>query len=212
MLYTSCGAKGSAWLSDRRLLEQLVSKIGAHFRSNPLRENREGLFRPPNSISGASRADSSGSGHLPEQENTVRDSGSDAGATIHASFRPLHRAAAGRLRTIYKKRLFSRGGSGERRTKWAGSGPVVGRSRFTSGSLLGRPYFGSLPAHFGPLLCHTPSPRKQSSVRNLERGAPGQQGNVEDMDAGRRDAASHHADAAGEQGGVGSEQGGVEQG
>jgi hypothetical protein len=40
---------------------------------------------------------------------------------------------------------------------------VVGRSRFTSGSLLGRPYFGSLTvhyrptsAHFGPLLCHTP--------------------------------------------------------
>ena len=36
------------------------------------------------------------------------DSGSDAGARIHASFRPLHRAAAGRLRTIYKKAsLFS---------------------------------------------------------------------------------------------------------
>ena len=34
------------------------------------------------------------------------DSGSDAGASIHASFRPLHRAAAGSLRTIYKKRLF----------------------------------------------------------------------------------------------------------
>jgi hypothetical protein len=30
------------------------------------------------------------------------DSGSNAGATIHASFRPLHRAAAGSLRTIYK--------------------------------------------------------------------------------------------------------------
>ena len=29
------------------------------------------------------------------------DSGSDAGASIHASFRPLHRAAAGSLRTIY---------------------------------------------------------------------------------------------------------------
>ena len=36
------------------------------------------------------------------------DSGSDAGASIHASFRPLHRAAAGSLRTIYKKRPFSR--------------------------------------------------------------------------------------------------------
>ena len=35
------------------------------------------------------------------------DSGSDAGASIHASFRPLHRAAAGSLRTIYKKRPFS---------------------------------------------------------------------------------------------------------
>ena len=35
------------------------------------------------------------------------DSGSDAGASIHASFRHLHsRAAAGSLRTIYKKRLF----------------------------------------------------------------------------------------------------------
>ena len=48
----------------------------------------------------ASRADSSGSGHLPEQENTMGDSGSDAGASIHASFRNLHRAAAGSLRTI----------------------------------------------------------------------------------------------------------------
>jgi hypothetical protein len=37
------------------------------------------------------------------------DSGSDAGASIHASFRHLHsRAAAGSLRTTYKKRLFSR--------------------------------------------------------------------------------------------------------
>ena len=52
---------------------------------------------------------------------------------------------------------------------------------------------------------------EEAEIRNLERGAPRQQGNVEDMDAGRRDAASHHADAAGEQGGVGSEQGGVEQ-
>ena len=34
------------------------------------------------------------------------DSGSDAGASIDASFRHLHRAAAGSLRTIYKKRLF----------------------------------------------------------------------------------------------------------
>ena len=62
----------------------------------------------PKSISGASRADSSGFGHLPEQVNTMGDSGSDAGATIYASFRPLHRAAAGRLRTIYKKRLSFR--------------------------------------------------------------------------------------------------------
>lgn len=52
---------------------------------------------------------------------------------------------------------------------------------------------------------------EEAEIRNLERGAPRQQGNVEDMDAGRRDAASHHADAAGEQGGGGSEQGGVEQ-
>ena len=36
------------------------------------------------------------------------DSGSDAGASIHASFRPLHRAAAGSLRTIYKKRVSFR--------------------------------------------------------------------------------------------------------
>ena len=35
------------------------------------------------------------------------DPGYDAGVSIHASFRPLHRAAAGSLRTIYKKRLFS---------------------------------------------------------------------------------------------------------
>ena len=49
-----------------------------------------GLFRPPYSIPGASRADSSGSGHLLEQEDPMGDSGSDAGASIHASFRPLH--------------------------------------------------------------------------------------------------------------------------
>jgi hypothetical protein len=67
-----------------------------------------GLFRPPYSISGASRTDSSGSGHLPEQQNSMGDSGSDAGATIHASFRPLHRAATGSLRTMFKNmRLFS---------------------------------------------------------------------------------------------------------
>ena len=65
------------------------------------------LFRPPYSISGASRADSSGSVHLREQGNPMGDSGSDAGASVHASFRHLHRAAAGSLRTIYKKRLFS---------------------------------------------------------------------------------------------------------
>ena len=66
-----------------------------------------GLFRPPYSISGASRADSSGSGHLPEQENTMGDSGSDAGASIHASFRNLHRAAAPGVCGVKKKRLFS---------------------------------------------------------------------------------------------------------
>ena len=65
------------------------------------------LFRPPNSISGASRADSSGSGHLPEQENTMGDSGSDAGASIHASFRNLHRAAAPGVCGVKKKHLFS---------------------------------------------------------------------------------------------------------
>ena len=55
-------------------------------------------------------------------------------------------------------------------------------------------------------------PAEEAEIRNLERGVPRQQGNVEDMD-GRRDAASHQdADAAGEQGGVGSEQGGVELG
>ena len=37
--------------------------------------------------------------------------------------------------------------------KWAGSAS----NQLTSGSLLGQPYFGSLTAHFGPLLCHTPS-------------------------------------------------------
>ena len=79
------------------------------------------VFRPPKSISGASRADSSGSGHLPEQENTMGDSGSDAGASIHASFRPLHRAAAGSLRTIYKKRLFS---SSRPSTQLSGSVPT----------------------------------------------------------------------------------------
>ena len=66
------------------------------------------LFRPPNSISRASRADSSGSGHFPEQENPMGDSGSDAGATIHASFRPLHRAAAGKVADdLQKASLFS---------------------------------------------------------------------------------------------------------
>ena len=64
-------------------------------------------FRPPYSISGASRADSSGSGHLPEQENTMGDSGSDAGASIHASFRNLHRAAAPGVCGVKKKHLFS---------------------------------------------------------------------------------------------------------
>ena len=39
---------------------------------------------------------------------------------------------------------------------WAGSEPVVDRQWSTSGSLLRRPYFGSLTVHFGPLLCHTP--------------------------------------------------------
>ena len=33
---------------------------------------------------------------------------------------------------------------------------MVGRQWSTSGSLLGRPYFGSLTVHFGPLLCHAP--------------------------------------------------------
>ena len=42
-------------------------------------------------------------------------------------------------------------GCSVRRTKWAGSGPVMGRSRFTSGSLLGQPYFGSLRFTYGPL-------------------------------------------------------------
>ena len=36
------------------------------------------VFRPPNSLSGASRADSSASGHLLEQENTIDVSDSDA--------------------------------------------------------------------------------------------------------------------------------------
>ena len=70
-----------------------------------LRQSRSG--RPPYSISGASRADSSGSGHLPEQENTMGDSGSDAGASIHASFRNLHRAAAPGVCGVKKKHLFS---------------------------------------------------------------------------------------------------------
>ena len=61
--------------------------------------------RPPFSISGASWADSSGSGHLPEQENPMRDSDSAAGVMIHASFRYLHRVAAGSLRTIYRSDL-----------------------------------------------------------------------------------------------------------
>ena len=42
--------------------------------------------------------------------------------------------------------------------KWAGSAS----NQLTSGSLLGRPYFGSLPAHFGPLLCHTPCAHKNA--------------------------------------------------
>ena len=57
------------------------------------------------SISGASLADSSGSGHLPEQDNPMRDSDSAAGVIIHASFRYLHRVAAGSLRTIYRSDL-----------------------------------------------------------------------------------------------------------
>ena len=58
--------------------------------------------RPPFSISGASRADSSISGHLLEQENLMRGSDSAVGVRIHASFRPLHRVAAGSLRAIYR--------------------------------------------------------------------------------------------------------------
>jgi hypothetical protein len=89
--------------------EQKPSQLSSRDYSTPLRYSGEdsGLFRPPYSISGASRADSSGSGHLPEQEDPMGDSGSDAGANIHASFRPLHRAAARSLRTVHRKRLFS---------------------------------------------------------------------------------------------------------
>ena len=62
-----------------------------------------GSSRAKFDISGASRADSSGSGHLPEQENTMGDSGSDAGASIHASFRNLHRAAVPGVCGVKKK-------------------------------------------------------------------------------------------------------------
>ena len=60
-------------------------------------------FRSPESL--LSRSDSSGSGHLLEQENPMRDSDSAAGVIIHASFRYLHRVAAGSLRTIYRSDL-----------------------------------------------------------------------------------------------------------
>ena len=63
-------------------------------------------------------------------------------------------------RKFHQKAVVSAGGAAERRAKWAGSGPVVGRRRFTSGSLLwAGPTWVHLrftPAHFGPLLCHTP--------------------------------------------------------
>ena len=43
------------------------------------------------------------------------------------------------------------GGSGPEVSRWwAGSGPLPAHF------LLGRPYFGSLTVHFGPLLCHPP--------------------------------------------------------
>ena len=73
----------------------------------PTKDSASKQFRPPKSISGASRADSGGSGHLPEQENAMGDSGSDAGASIHASFRNLHRAAAPGVCGVKKKHLFS---------------------------------------------------------------------------------------------------------
>ena len=51
-------------------------------------------FRPQNSISRASRTDSSGFEHLLEQEKPMRDSDSAGGVIIHTSFRSLHTAAA----------------------------------------------------------------------------------------------------------------------
>jgi hypothetical protein len=45
----------------------------------------------------------------------------------------------------------------------AGSGPEVAHF----GPLLGRPYFGPLPVHFGPLQCHTAYPVLQVSPIRL---------------------------------------------
>ena len=59
-------------------------------------------------LRGLSRADSSGSGHLPEWDNPMGDSGSDAGASIHASFRNLHRAAAPGVCGVKKKSVSFR--------------------------------------------------------------------------------------------------------
>ena len=57
------------------------------------------------SICRTSRTDFSGSEHLLEQENPLRDSDSAGGVIVHTSSRHLHRVAAGSLRTIYRSDL-----------------------------------------------------------------------------------------------------------
>ena len=74
--------------------EQLSQFCARDYPATPWQDLGPKRFRPPKSICRTSRTDFSGSEHLPEQENPLRDSDFAGGVIIHTSFRSLHRAAA----------------------------------------------------------------------------------------------------------------------